>query len=57
LNEEDGIKIENVSDLIDELNDATNAPNSTSVFVSDLNGNNLEISEVVTTPKAIVLKT
>ena len=57
LNEEDGIKIENVSDLIDELNDATNAPNSTSILVSDLNGNNLEISEVVATPKAIVLKT
>ena len=46
-----------MTDLVDALNDATKAPNSTDVIVKDLNGHPLWISNVVANRRAVLLET
>ena len=50
-------EIRTVTDLVDALNDATKAPNSTDVIVKDLNGHPLWISNVVANRRAVLLET
>lgn len=50
-------EVETVADLVDALNAATNAPNSTSVVVKDLNGRPLQISDVTANRRAVVIDT
>ena len=50
-------EVETVADLVDALNAATSAPNSTSVVVKDLNGRPLWISNVTANRRAVVICT